>query len=248
MKKFHTFKPQSFELLTGLRSFLAVTLMVVMALGNVKAGEITHVFTTTSGSINEQISFTTAKNSSQTAPASTPTWEQLRLYYANNGDGGSCTLDIADGYVITGLTIFARVSYTPTCNYSVDGGGNETATLLGTQYTISDIYAAESLTFQNGNTTNTQLRVDSIKITYKQICYMPTGLQVSNVGSTDASLRWIKGGTETNWQMNLNGNVSDLTGAFVDNDTVTYNLSGLNIHAPYQVAVNAACAPDNLSS
>ena len=246
MKKFHTFKPQSFELLTGLRSFLAVTLMIVMALGNVKAGEITHVFTETSGSINEQISFTTAKNSSQTAPAVYSS--QLRVYYAPNGNGGSCTLEIADGYVITGLTIFARSSYTPTCNYSVDGGGNETATLLGTQYTISDIYATESLTFQNGNTVNMQLRVDSIKITYKQICYTPTGLQVSNVGSTDASLRWIKGGTETNWQMNLNGNVSDLTGAFVDNDTVTYNLSGLNIHAPYQVAVNAACAPDNLSS
>ncbi|MDD4395729.1 MAG: fibronectin type III domain-containing protein [Bacteroidales bacterium] len=262
MKKFHTFKHQSFELLTGLRSFFAVTLMLVMALGNIKAEEITVVFQdygysdgqeVTGGTIGTQgyFSFTTAQNNGSVAVKYYDNGTSLRMYADRNGGNGcSFTVNVLNSnYVITGMQIISQgTSYTPPVAYSVNGGAEVAATPSGAIYTISDVYATQSLMFKNVQTgSTTQLRPTSIVITYKQICKTPTDFVVSNIGNSNADLSWTKGGAETNWQMNLNGTISDLTGCTTNVDTVSYGLSGLNINQEYHIAVRSACDVDNFS-
>ena len=172
MKKFYTFEPKNFRIFTKMKSFLAVALLLLMAVGSVNAEEVTISFDMygTSGTVNSYLSYTTAKNSGTTAPVqSSP---QLRLYFDNSGNGNGCSLTfaISNGAVVTGLEINAVSSYTPTVKYNVDGGSDVEAMRSGNKYTISGIQAQNSLTFRNANETNTQLRITSIKITYDVAC------------------------------------------------------------------------------
>lgn len=135
--------------------------------GFAQATTITHTFTATSGDIDSNISFTTEKNSASSAPAFNASSAELRIYYSSNGDGGSVTLHAANGAVISAVKLTASsAAYTPTVKYSVDEGGSETASLSEVTYTISGVAAASSLKIQNGNTSNTQLRVKTIEVTY----------------------------------------------------------------------------------
>lgn len=128
------------------------------------ATTVSHTFSGTNGSVDSNIAFTTQKNSASSAPAFLT---ELRLYYTSSGDGCSLTLTPSNGAVITQVKITASsVSYTPTVKYNVDGGSDATATLASTVYTITGVNAATSLKFRNANTTNTQLRITSIEVTY----------------------------------------------------------------------------------
>lgn len=148
--------------ITFFKTMLAAVMLLVGSVG-VWATTVNHTFSATSGSIDSNISFTTEKNSSATVPAFNT---QLRLYYSANGDGCSVTLIPANGAVINQVKISAVTNYTPTVQYNEDGGSDGTATLDGTTYTISGVAAAASLKIRNGNTTNTQLRITAIEVTY----------------------------------------------------------------------------------
>ena len=130
-------------------------------------------FDATSGEVNNIVSFVTAKESSSTAPAYNSNNKELRLYYNANGDGGSITLTPAAGVTITGFLMLT--STTPSVKYSVDGG---TATAVSANttnktYTVTDISASSSLKIQNVNTSNTQLRISKIQITYSVASDVP---------------------------------------------------------------------------
>lgn len=124
---------------------------------------VTHTFSATSGTIDANVSFACQQNSSATAPAFNT---NLRLYYAANGDGCSITLTPSNGVTITQVKINAVSSYAPTVKYNVDGGADATASLASLVYTISGVTSISSLKIRNANTTNTQLRITSIEITY----------------------------------------------------------------------------------
>lgn len=147
---------------TFLKSILAVVMLLVGSAG-VWATTVTHTFSATSGAIDSNISFTTEKNNSATVPAFST---QLRLYYSGDGNGCSITLTPSNGTVISEVKVTAVTSYTPVMKYNVDGGADGTAALAGTTYTITGVAAAASLKIRNGNTTNTQLRVTGIEVTY----------------------------------------------------------------------------------
>ena len=127
------------------------------------AGTFTN-FTATSGNVNGIVSFSTAKNSSSTAPAYNSNNKDLRLYYNAGGDGGSITLIPAEGVTITGFTM--KTSTTPSVKYSVDGGTAQSTSASNNMYTVTDISVTSSLEIQNVNTTNTQLRIKWILISY----------------------------------------------------------------------------------
>jgi hypothetical protein len=137
-----------------------------LGIGSAGATVVSHTFTAISGNIDSNISFTTEKNDSQSAPAFN---SNLRLYYGS-GNGCSITLHTTNGVVITNVSITAVSNYTPTVNYNVDGGADVNASLSGTTYTISNIFAASTLKIRNANTTNTQLRIASIEVTYSSAC------------------------------------------------------------------------------
>ncbi len=121
-------------------------------------------FTSTSGSVQGILSFSTAKNSSQNAPAYNANSSELRLYYASNGQGGSITIVPVSGVTITEAVM--TTSTTPSVAYSVDGGTAVNVSATNNTYTISDISVTQSLMIQNVNTTNTQLRISTIALTY----------------------------------------------------------------------------------
>ena len=115
------------------------------------------------------ITISYAKNSAQNAPAYNKDGT-LRLYYASNGEGGSATFTTDGSKKITGIIITAySKSYTPTVKYRVDGGSLVTGTWSDATMTMSGIAATKTLTIQNANTANTQLRIKSIVLTYENI-------------------------------------------------------------------------------
>ncbi len=120
-------------------------------------------FTATSGSVDGILSFSTAQNSATTNPAYNSNNKDLRLYYGN-GNGGSITLTPATGITITGVVM--TTSTIPSVKYTVDGGTATSVNANDNIYTISGISATSSLTIQNVNVSNTQLRIKTIKVTY----------------------------------------------------------------------------------
>ena len=152
------------------RRFLKITLLLMALLfcGNVGAETAIYDWTTqsgTSGNIDENISFTTEKNSSQSAPAYNG--RELRLYFANNGNGCSITLHTSNNAIITDVVIKASSqSYTPTVKYNIDGGNDIEASLSGITYSISNISAIQTLKIRNANTSSKQWRIKSITVTY----------------------------------------------------------------------------------
>ncbi|RRJ90478.1 hypothetical protein [Flavobacterium macacae] len=146
--------------------FTFLRTLIVLAFGlffNVAWGQtVNHTFSDTNGTIDDNISYTSQQNSSGTSPAINS--GQLRLYYASSGNGGSITLSPSGGAIITQVKITAAT--TPTVKYNINGLGDLTASRSGSVYTISGISAETSLRIRNANTTNTQLRIESIEITY----------------------------------------------------------------------------------
>ena len=121
-------------------------------------------FTTTSGDIENVVSFSSDKESSSTAPTYNANSKELRLYYNANGNGGSITLTPAQGVTITGFVM--TCSTEPSVKYFVDNGNATSISADNKTYSASNISATASLKIQNANTTNTQLRIKAIKITY----------------------------------------------------------------------------------
>lgn len=74
-------------------------------------------------------------------------------------------------------------------------------------------------------------------------CLKPTGLVVSNVAATSATLAWVAGGTETTWEICLNG---DETNPIAVNAN-PYDLTGLTDGTNYSVKVRAACSDTDKS-
>ena len=122
-------------------------------------------FTATSGSVDDILSFTTAQNNGTNPPAYNEGSSELRLYYHTGGNGGSITITPEEGITFTSAVI--TTSTVPTVKYSVDGGSLTSVSVSNNTYTISNIEASSSLMIQNANTTNTQLRIKTIKLSYE---------------------------------------------------------------------------------
>ena len=154
MKKFYLFN--WILLLIGLVSY--------NALGQTT---VNYTFNGVSGNIDENISYTTEKNSASTAPAFTG--GNLRLYVANNGNGGSITLNIANNVKITSV-IFKGVSgNTVNAKYFVDETSTSTSiSASNNNYTIQNLNAITSLKFQHAATTG-QIRLTGLTLTYENI-------------------------------------------------------------------------------
>lgn len=128
---------------------------------------VDYTFNGVSGNIDENISYTTEKNSASTAPAFTG--GNLRLYVANNGNGGSITLNIANNVKITSV-IFKGVSgNTVNAKYFVDETSTSTSiSASNNNYTIQNLNAITSLKFQHAATTG-QIRLTGLTLTYENI-------------------------------------------------------------------------------
>ena len=186
-------------------------------------------FTNTSGTVDGVVSFSTAKNDGTTAPAYNSNNSDLRLYYNSKGNGGSITLTPVTGVTITGFVM--TTSTAPTVKYKV-GSGNLTAVSKASNantYTVTDISVTSSnaLTIQNANTSNTQLRIKTIQITYTKsggnvavssISLDPSALSLE-VGEESTLTAIVSPNNATN--KNVTWSSSNTSIATVDNGVVT---------------------------
>ena len=160
------------------RQFAALMLIMLIAANSLFADEVTFVFADAGfsngqvlpdGDINGIISYSADRQGGSTdGPKYFNSGSVLRFYAdQDNGLGNAMILTPAFGYQITGLTINAMSGYATPVGYSVDGGN---AVIVNADessvYTITGIEAGSSLKFYNAATTNAQLRITSITISY----------------------------------------------------------------------------------
>ncbi|MGV4414219.1 T9SS type A sorting domain-containing protein [Chryseobacterium sp. T1] len=163
-----------------------------------------------SGVIDENLNFTTSKNGSSNNPAYYAADKSLRFYFIANGNGGGMTITPNDGAIIKSITINAVSGNTPTVKYSVDETTSKNAVLKNGAYTISDIEASKSFMFQNANTSNTQLRITSISVTYSTKTMAVVDANASKINlvkNTVVSNEIIFGQTTKVSITNMNGQV-----------------------------------------
>lgn len=158
-----------------MKKFLLSIFALMLAVFSVQAEEIFTIsfgsnISATSGTfLNGKLSLKCDKNSGTSAPAYNKD-KELRLYYNAQGNGCSVTLTTDGTIKITGIELTASsTSYTPTVKYYVDNGAAVTGTWSSTKMTISGIEATKTFKFQNANTSNKQLRIKSIKVTYEPV-------------------------------------------------------------------------------
>lgn len=207
--------------------------------------------TNPSGNIDANISFTSAKNAGTTAATYNSGGLDLRLYYsaANPYNGSSITLIANNGVTITGVE-FESVSttYVPTMRYII---GTETVTTsnpaiarIGASavYTVSGLNITNNMTIRNANTTNEQMRMMYIKVTYTAPASVPviTGGTVSGTyGTAMTNYQIVATGTPTSYAvttgtlpagLSLNGTTGIISGTptVYGNSSITVTATNAN--------------------
>ena len=139
------------------------------------------VVATTNYPSDSNLTFTAASGASTAnAPAffaasgSTPA--HLRLYSVRaDGEGNTFTITPVAGKIITSVS-FTVLTDKPTVTYKVGTGATQTATLADATYILTNTAEiAGALTFKNahtGGSSNLQLRIPAITVTYKDATTM----------------------------------------------------------------------------
>ncbi len=122
-----------------------------------------YYFQSNSGTITNVLTFSSAKNGSSNDPAYNSNSSELRMYYSSKGNGGSITITANGGVTFSGFVLTA--DKTPTTKYTADAGTATQVTYSNRVATVTGL-SCSSITIQNCNTTNTQLTIKSIEITY----------------------------------------------------------------------------------
>ncbi len=179
MKKFYTFEPKNFRIFSKMKSFLAVALLLLMAVGNANAQEsLSAEFAFSScGFSNAQencagtvvdghITFSTTNGEATNTTKYYTTGSAIRIY-PHNGNGGGIVLSINNA-IVTKLVINVANGYDGNIIYcNVDNGSDLTAEKNGLSYTLSGISANSTIAFRNGdNATSGHIRVRSIDVVY----------------------------------------------------------------------------------
>ena len=160
-----------------MKKFLLSIFAVMLAVFSVQAQKTAEfkcgndITATTANLLDGKIQMSLAQEKGTSAPAYNVSSKELRLYYSktNSGQGCSLTFAIDETITITGVEITASSSsYTAAVNYFVDGGSAKAGNWTDTKMTISGIEATKTFKIQNANTSNKQLRIKSIKITYEE--------------------------------------------------------------------------------
>ena len=159
----HLIKTMAFTLLGLVLSsnVMADTAKIIFSSGTSSGSD--YYFQANSGYISNILSFSSAKNSSSNDPAYNSGSSELRLYYNSGGSGGSITITAAEGVTFSGFVL--NTNSTPTTKYTADNGTATTVTYSNKVATVTNLDCS-SIKIQNCNTSNTQLKISSIEITY----------------------------------------------------------------------------------
>ena len=125
-----------------------------------------------------------------------------------------------------------------------------TSTTIGTHhvdftnYTGTGSYIAIKVPKPDGvtYTSASPNYIDDVMLDVAPACAYPTHVQVSNITTTDATVSWTAGSTETEWEMVLvQGNAPMNTGTLYNVYTNTETLTGLTSGTQYTIYLRAVC-------
>ena len=245
-----------------LKLFLSMLMLIAFSVGNVWAAEETYTlgwgaatgdagtfsnFTAVSGNVQDVVSFSSAKNSSSSNPAYNANAKELRLYYNSGGNGGSVTLTPATNVTITGFVM--TTSTAPSVKYSVDGGTATSVSQTSNVYTVTGISASSSLTIQNVNTSNTQLRIKTIQITYETSGDTPTPktLESVSVSGTPDKTEYFAGQKFDPKGLTVTGYYSDDTNAEITTG-ITWSYNPAQELAENQTSIKVKATVSDITS
>ncbi|HJD87327.1 MAG TPA: Ig domain-containing protein [Empedobacter falsenii] len=163
MKKFYLFN--WIFLFMGLISFTTFGQTTITK--TFKSFNFTNAQKLPTGDLDENLSFTTEKNSSSTDPTYYTSGEAIRLYSNIETDGGSITLRITEGFIIKSVTFNGDSKNVADAKYFVDEGGTSTnISAVNDSYTIDNLNVTNSLKFQHAAVSG-QIRLTSVSVTYE---------------------------------------------------------------------------------
>ena len=138
-------------------------------------------------------------------------------------------------YKTTTDTIWSNSISVTDSNYHLSGLSAETEYQVRVQTNCGDDVTSDWTTI---SFTTAVAPVDT--------CYAPTNLQVTDITSATAIMRWTTGGDETSWKVGYKLHSTDSWTEITVSDT-SYNLEGLTPESEYDVRVKAVCSADNQS-
>jgi hypothetical protein len=109
-------------------------------------------------------------------------------------------------------------------------------------YLGQNVYASFTYTrLPQANPTYTgDLAIDLLEVITCSSCPSPSNITSNNITSSSADINWTSNGTESQWEINYNGN-SIVTSSF------PLTLNNLNPNTTYNVTVSAICSSTNQS-
>ena len=126
-------------------------------------------FTSTSGILEEIVSYTSNKGGAGTAPGNYNNGIRLYQKSGSNSYGGYITLSVDEGYKITGFTITTTNTYDTTVDYTVDGSmsvGSGESLAKSSEYTKSGLYNSSVTIFNLGSSSSGRLEIGAITVNY----------------------------------------------------------------------------------
>ena len=161
------------------------------------------------------ISFSSAKNDSSGAPSYNSSNKEVRFYYAANQNGGSMTFSFSNGLSISNFSFSCTTEIT--AKYSADGGALKTASKTGNSspwtYSVNaedtSFAASSSLTIQNANSANVQLKLKTISFTYS---YTISDSPSAVLSENEITVGKLQNNTFTVTVSNLTGQLSVSSG------------------------------------
>ena len=221
-----------------LQNFFVIVSILLLSHTGWGQTTVPHTISATSGTIDSNISFSTAKNSSSTAPAFNTGDSTLRLYYAGASPYKGCSIILtpSNGATITKVEFNTfDTTYTPTVRYTIGASAmtasDPAASLSGTTYTISGLSVTSSINIRNANTSNTQLRITSITVTYTGGLSTPN-LSISGATSHGSACVGTSTATQTYTITNIgNAVASGISVVSDDPQFVVSNISSTSISA-----------------
>lgn len=159
--------------------------------------------------------------------------DAILSFWCKNPNGGAYEVKIAQAGSETRATLFDDLT-------SISAWTQKEADLSA--YTGKDVVIYFCGTSNYGS-YDAYLYLDDVEIYEKPSCSKPTDVVISEVETTSAKIAWTAGGSETAWQICLNGDEDHL----IDADANPFTLTDLTASTAYSVKVRAICGSEDMS-
>jgi hypothetical protein len=132
--------------------------------------------------------------------------------------------------IVDGTTIIANGCQTDFDGTSIDAG-----------FSTIEVHSNDLDNYSDGVTITFDLEIDYTPAS----CPPPTSLTVSGITTTDATLSWVAGGSETDWNVEYGeAGFAQGTGTTVSATDTFVNVTGLTAATAYEFYVQADCGGD----